>query len=215
MKTKLLTVLILLSSYCLAQVNVITNNKLIINHGDITLYLSNDTSTQVSKHTIKYNDFLNLDKGRDNRWFVDTYTGKYRKEHYLHSGYDLGHLTPSHITSYNDTLNHESFSLFNQAPQVAAFNRGKWAQLEGSVEDSIAKYKKDAIIITGVIYDGTKVTYLGKSRIKIPISYFKVLHIDNKTYCWVGSNINGLIVPISIIDLNAVILKNKNNFSIK
>lgn len=213
MKTIILSILILLTSFCSAQ-NVITHNNLIIHHGDITLYLSNDTSTQVSKHTIKYTDFLKLDHDRDNRWFVDTYKGKYHKDDYLHTGYDLGHLTPAHITSYNDTLNHQSFSLFNQAPQVATFNRGKWAHLEGSVEDSIAKYKKDVVIITGVIYDGDKTTYLGTSRIKIPVSYFKVLFIDGKKYCWIGSNVNGEILPITLAELNAVILKNKNNFSI-
>ena len=62
-----------------------------------------------------------------------------------------------------------SFSLFNQAPQVAAFNRGKWAQLEGQVEDSISKYQSDVTIITGVIYDPIFKKYLGKS-IRITIS---------------------------------------------
>jgi len=185
------------------------DNKLTISHGDITLYLTKDTCALASKHVITYSDFLKLDKERDNRWFQDTYKGKYTKDYYLRTGYDIGHLTPSHITSYNNELNHRSFSLFNAAPQLAAFNRGKWAQIERSVEDSIAKYKKDAIIVTGVIYDGKKTTYMGKSKIPIPMSFFKVVYIDEKVFCWIGSNINGLITKTTVKELNDVFKLNK------
>jgi DNA/RNA endonuclease G (NUC1) len=215
MKKILLSILVLSFINCLSQTEVITDNNLIIKHGDITLYLSSDTCTMVSKHVITYKKFKKLDSDRDDKWFRDTYKGKYSKEPYLHSGYDLGHLTPAHITSYNDTLNHSSFSLFNQAPQIAAFNRGNWAQLESRVEDSIKKYKSSATIITGVIYDPVTKEYLGKSRIPIPVAYFKVLVIKKKTWCWLGSNNNGLVVPTTFIELNKVFEINKMNLSIK
>jgi DNA/RNA endonuclease G (NUC1) len=192
-----------------------TDNKLIITHGDITLYLTTDTCALVSKHVLKYSSFLNLDKERDNRWFQDTYKGKYYKDAYLKTGYDIGHLTPSHITTYENNLNHKSFSLFNAAPQLAGFNRGKWAQLEGDVEDIIAKNKQDVVIITGVIYDPTNIRFMGKSRIPIPSAFFKVLFMNGKTQCWVGSNINGLIVTITLKDLNELFKKNKMNLTIK
>jgi DNA/RNA endonuclease G (NUC1) len=178
----------------------------------MTLYLDSDTNSFVSVLNIKYSEFKKLDSDRDNKWFQDKYKGIYNKQAYVNTGYDLGHLTPSHITSYDDTLNHNSFSLFNQAPQLAAFNRGKWAQLEGSVEDSIAKYKTNVSIITGVIYNNKKKTYLGKSRIKIPISYYKILSIKSKDlmYVWVGSNINGEIIQIDIKKLNEVLKMNDN-----
>lgn len=214
MKLNLSSLLILFSIICLGQGNVEADTNLIINHGDITLYLSNDTSTLASKHTIKYSDFLNLDSDRDDRWFKDTYKGKYSKAPYKYSGYDLGHLTPSHITSYNDTLNHASFSLFNQAPQLASFNRGKWAKLERHVEDSISKYKMDATIITGVIYDINDTTYLSNSRIKIPTSYFKVLIIGDKIYCWIGSNIHGSVIPITLDELNEIFCINESGIKI-
>jgi DNA/RNA endonuclease G (NUC1) len=198
-----------------AQTQVVTNNKLIIQHDKITLYLTDDTCSMVSKQTLNYSDFKKLDSDRDDRWFQDTYKGKYSKEPYVHSGYDLGHLTPAHITSYNDTLNHSSFSLFNQAPQVAAFNRGKWAQLESHVEDTIAKYKSNVVIITGVIYDPTIKEYLGKSRIPIPTAYFKVLVIKKKTWCWIGSNNNGSILPVTLAELNHIFKINKMNLIIK
>ena len=129
----------------------------------------------------------------------------------------MGHLTPSHITSYNNEVNHTSFSFYNQAPQLAGFNRGKWARLERSVEDSISKYKSDVLIITGVIYDNTKKVYLSKSQIKIPTSFYKILNIKTKklTYVWVGSNVNGEAMKISIKELNELLKLNKNDLIFK
>ena len=163
----------------------------------------------------KFSAFKKLDSDRDNHWFSDVYKGKYNKDAYVHSGYDLGHLTSSHITSYNDTLNHDSFSLFNQAPQIASFNRGAWAKLEKSVEDSIAKYKLNAIVITGVIYDNSTVEYLGKSKIKIPVAYFKILVFKNRSYAWIGSNNNGMITATTVKNLNEIFVINKMNLVIK
>jgi DNA/RNA endonuclease G (NUC1) len=214
MKKILLILAIGLISMVSIGQTITTDNKLIISHGDITLYLTKDTCALASKHVITYAEFQKLDKERDNRWFQDTYKGKYTKDSYLRTGYDIGHLTPSHITSYDNELNHNSFSLFNAAPQLAAFNRGKWAQMEGGVEDSIAKYKKDAVIITGVIYDGKKTTYMGKSKIPIPMSFFKVVYIDKKVFCWIGSNINGLITTTTVKELNEIFKLNKMTLKI-
>lgn len=218
MKKSIALLLILASFVCLGQVNF-TGPTLVIPHGDLTLYLDADTNSFVSKHEIKYSDFKKLDSDRDNRWFQDTYKGVYNRESYVHSGYDLGHLTPSHITSYDDTLNHKSFSLFNQAPQLASFNRGKWVQLEKSVEDSIAKYRSDATIITGVVYDNKNKMYLSKSRIKIPEVYYKILVIKNKkrplTYVWIGSNVNGQVLKSSIPQLNEILRINSNRLEFK
>jgi DNA/RNA endonuclease G (NUC1) len=210
---KKLVLMCLISLTTFAQ-KVVTNNNLIINHGDIVLYLTKDTCTMVSKHTLSYNNFLKLDKERDNKWFQDVYKGKYKKDDYTHTGYDLGHLTPSHITSYDNTLNHNSFSLFNQAPQLANFNRGKWAQLESNVEDTIAKYKTDVVIITGVIYEPNKKS-LPKSRIPIPKTYFKVLYVGKNKFCWVGSNVNGEIVTITLNNLNDLFRLNKQELILK
>lgn len=181
-----------------------TDNKLIIHHGDITLYLTKDTCALVSKHVLKFSSFLKLDKERDNHWFQDTYKGKYYKDAYLRTGYDIGHLTPSHITSYDNTLNHQSFSLFNAAPQVAAFNRGKWAKLEADIEDLIAHGKQDVVIVTGVIYDPKNKKFMGKSRIPIPVAYFKILFINGDSVCWIGSNINGEVTLTTLEELNEI-----------
>jgi len=213
---KLLTILLLSTITLFGQVSF-NEPKSVIKHNELTLYLDSDNNSFISKHELKYNNFLKLDSDRDDKWHSEI-KGPYTKEPYLYSGYDMGHLTPSHITSYNDTLNHHSFSFYNQAPQLAAFNRGKWKRLEMSVEDSISKYKSDVIIITGVIYNETKKVYLGKSKIKIPEMYYKILYIKTKkpiTYIWVGSNKNGEVMVTNIKDLNGVLELNKSSIKFK
>lgn len=213
---KLLIIFLLTSLTLLGQVSF-NEPKKIIKHNELTLYLDSDNNSFISKHELKYVNFLKLDSDRDDKWHSEI-KGPYTKEPYLYSGYDMGHLTPSHITSYNDTLNHHSFSFYNQAPQLAAFNRGKWKRLEMSVEDSISKYKTDVLIITGVIYDESKKVYLGKSKIKIPEMYYKILCIKLKkpiTYVWVGSNKNGEITKSTIKELNGVLELNKSKLIFK
>jgi DNA/RNA endonuclease G (NUC1) len=98
---------------------------------------------------------------------------------------------------------------------LAAFNRGGWAQLEGKVEDSIKKYKSNATIITGVIYDYSTKEYLNKSRIRIPVAYFKILVLKKQTYAWVGSNNSGIITALTVESLNELFVINKMNLVIK
>jgi len=194
--------------------NIKLSSNLIIKHGDLTLYLTPDTCTLLSKHVLSYPNFKKIDGNRDDNWFLDTYKSKYDKKYYYKSGYDIGHLTPSNITSYDDVLNHNSFSLFNAAPQKPSFNRGSWLSLEKSIEDSIEKYKKKSIILTGVIYDGSRVNFLNYSRVPIPIYFFKVLYIDKFIYVWIGSNMTGEVEVSDLIKLNHLFKKNNQKLTI-
>jgi hypothetical protein len=169
---------------------VVSKNSLIIDQGDVKLYLDDDTTSLISIDSLKYENFLKLGLvSRCDCWFDDTYKGKYLPVRYKKSGFDKGHLTPSHITTYDSTTNRNSFSMFNAAPQYPYFNQHPWEELEANVEDSISKYKLDAVIITGVIYNQIKKTYIPKSRIKIPTHYFKIVTIGTKTWCWIGFNV--------------------------
>ncbi len=212
----LITCFIILSSPNYAQTIKIDSTKFTINHGDLTFYLDKDTASFVSVHKVTYQQVIKLDGKRSDKWHKEKPFGPYNREAYQRSGYDLGHLTPSNITSYNDSLNYHSFSLFNQAPQLAGFNRGKWSQLENYVEQLILKKKLDAIVITGVIYDNKEKTYLSKSRIKIPIAYYKiVVFSNNKVYAWMGSNFNGMITKTDIKTILEMARKNNNKLGIK
>lgn len=211
----LLTVLFLcLSIVSFSQKVKIDSVAFIITHGELSFYLDKDTSSFISVQTINKNDINKLTGERSDKWHKESPYGPYKKDYYVHSGYDLGHLTPSNITSYVDSTNYNSFSLFNQAPQLAGFNRGKWAQIEAKVVEKIKASEKKAIVITGVIYDNIKPTYLGKSRIKIPISYYKILVIGKTKTCWIGSNINGEIIETDLKTILEVARKNKNQINI-
>jgi len=102
---------------------------------------------------------------------------------------------------------------------IVGFNQHPWKNLEMNVEDSITKYKKDAIIITGVIYDENNKKYLPNSRIKIPTHYYKIFVINKLTYVWLGVNADGkkncVITNLSITDLNKLFIKNKMRLLIK
>lgn len=198
-----------------AQKVKIDNPSFTIKHKTLTFYLDKDTASYISVQGIKFDEIMALSGKRSDKWHKEKPYGPYHKDAYLHSGYDLGHLTPSNITSYNDSLNYFSFSLFNQAPQLAGFNRGVWAQLEGEVEDLIKIKKTNAIVVTGVIYDNHHKQYLGKSRIKIPLAYYKILVFsDGTTKSWMGSNINGLLTEIEIKTILQIAKENGNKLGI-
>jgi DNA/RNA endonuclease G (NUC1) len=192
-----------------AQKVKIDNPSFTIKHKSLTFYLDKDTASYISVQEIKISEIMALTGKRSDKWHKEKPFGPYYKDAYRNTGYDLGHLTPSNITSYDDSLNYFSFSLFNQAPQLAGFNRGNWAQLEGDIEDLIKIKKGNAIIVTGVIYDNYRKQYLGKSRIKIPLAYYKILVFnDGVTKVWLGSNINGLVTET---DLKTVLDMAKDN----
>ena len=204
---------------CLISLNIFaqrvtTNNKLIIKHGDIVLYLTKDTCTMLSKHTLTYDKFLKLNTvTRSNKWFDDTYKGKYLKKYYANNDYDLGHLTPSHITTYDRITNDKSFSMFNASPQLHKFNIQSWNNLEEKVENIIRENESKSIIITGVIYSPYK-KFLPNSRIPIPTYYFKVLYVNKKVFAWIGDNATGFIKTTTINDLNVLFKQYKQGLKI-
>lgn len=208
---KVITLLVFIISFnsVLAQKVKITNTSFIIKHRTLTFYLDKDTASYVSVQEVTYDDVMSLTGKRSDKWHKEKPFGPYNKNAYRNSGYDLGHLTPSNITSYNDSLNYFSFSFFNQAPQLAGFNRGHWAKLENDVEDLIKIKQGKVIIVTGVIYNNYKKEYLSNTRIKIPLAFYKILVFnDGVTKVWLGSNINGLVTET---DLKTVLQVAKDN----
>jgi DNA/RNA endonuclease G (NUC1) len=200
---------------------IVTKSKLVIKHPDMILYLQKDTSTMVSVHTLSYSNFQKIGladrKELGDKWFDDTYKGKFNKKYYKKTKKDLGHLTPFKATSYSIETATNSFSSYNQAPQDSYFNEHAWNEFEQDVLDSIGKYKKDAVIITGVIYNNDKPTYLPNSRIKIPIYYYKILFVGDKRYYWLGDNTPGIDKPIRLTtleELNKLFIDNKMDLKI-
>ena len=215
-KILLLTIsILLLNLLSFAQSVKISNTKFTIDHGDIVLYLDNDTNTYVSVHTISVDNIKRLDSDRDDKWHKEIPFGPYKREYYVHSGYDLGHLTPAHITSYDNNLQYHSFSFFNQAPQLSEFNRGKWKSLESKVVREVSRSKSNTVIVTGVLYENYNKKYLSNSRIKIPFVYYKILVTKYSTQAWIGSNINGLVTETYLDNILMIAKENGNNINIE
>ena len=151
------------------------------------------------------------------KWFDDTYKGKFKKKYYHKTKRDLGHLTPFKATSYSLETALNSFSSYNQAPQDYYFNEHTWNEFEQDVLDTISKYKMSSCIMTGVIYNNNNPTYLPNSKIKIPTYFFKVLFIGDKRYYWIGDNTPGIDNPIKVTtleELNKMFIDNNMDLRI-
>jgi len=206
--------IIFLSLNGITQIVNVSGYKFKIKHKNLTFYIDKDTASFMSSHCFSYEDLLKIDGDRSNKWHKETPFGAYNKNAYHKTGYDLGHLTPSNITSYDDLLNYHSFSFFNQAPQISTFNRGKWSKLEKKIIKGLLSKKSGATIITGVIYDKVS-KKLPNSRIKIPIYFYKIVVMKNSKICYIGSNINGLVSETKLENIVKIGKNNLNTFSIK
>lgn len=216
MKKLFLLLAIFISVLTYGQNVKITGTSFTIHHRDLTFYLDADTNTFVSVHTVTAADLQNLTGTRKDRWHVEAPKGPYKKTYYVNTGYDLGHLTPCKITMYDDSTNYFTFSMFNQAPQLSYFNEHPWEQLEMSVIKTIQAANKNAVVITGVIYDNKNKTYLATSRIKIPIDYYKILALSDGTVtAWIGSNINGLVTVTDVKSILEIAAKNGDSLGIQ
>jgi DNA/RNA endonuclease G (NUC1) len=215
MKKLFIVIFALITTAIYSQTIKIDSTLFTIKHGDITLYLDKDTNTYVSVHQITKEHVKTLDGMRKDKWHNEKPYGPYKRTAYRLTGYDLGHLTPSKITMYDDSTNYSTFSMFNQAPQLAEFNEHPWEQLEMKVIAKIIASNMDATIITGVLYDNYHKTYLATSKIKIPIMYYKILVLSNgQVSGWVGSNINGLISDADTKTILEIARKNGNHLGI-
>jgi endonuclease G, mitochondrial len=97
-------------------------------------------------------------------------------------GYDRGHLAPSADFRYSKKALSESYLYSNMSPQVAEFNRGRWAELEDVVRQYVIRNNTQVYVVTGgVLKPGLKKIQRGINKVSIPEQYFKVaLDITNQ-----------------------------------
>lgn len=91
-------------------------------------------------------------------------------------GYDRGHLAPSADFRWSRRALSESYYYSNMSPQVAEFNRGKWAELEGFLRDYVERHPDaELLVVTGPILEpGLPRIERGPNQVSIPKLYFKV-----------------------------------------
>lgn len=94
-------------------------------------------------------------------------------EDYTRTGYDRGHLAPAGDMKWSVKAMRESFYLSNIVPQKPKLNRGIWKDLEEQVRDWAVKDGRLLIATGPVIRKNLK--RLGKSRVAIPDSLYKVI----------------------------------------
>ena len=92
---------------------------------------------------------------------------------YRGSGYDRGHLVPAGDMKRSKLAMSESFLFSNISPQRAAFNRGPWKALEGTVRNW-AKQHGHLYIVTGPILTDS-LPKLKNSKVSVPNRFYKAL----------------------------------------
>ncbi len=98
-------------------------------------------------------------------------------------GYDRGHLAPSADFRWSKTALSESYYYSNMSPQVADFNRGKWAELEGLVRGYMYHNEGTQLyVVTGpILKEGLPVIERSVNKPSIPKLYFKaILDLKNE-----------------------------------
>lgn len=108
-------------------------------------------------------------------------TGTATAGDYAESGYDRGHLAPAADMRWSAIAMSESFYFSNICPQVPAFNRGIWKQLEDRVRNWAIE-NESVVIVTGPVLN-PNLPKLPKSGVSIPDLFFKVV---------VDTNLSGL-----------------------
>lgn len=93
---------------------------------------------------------------------------------YKGSGYDRGHLCPAGDMSFSCEAMSESFYMTNMSPQVPAFNRGIWKNLEDLVRSWASLYSK-VWVVTGPVLTVDSLGTIGLGRVSIPAYYYKAI----------------------------------------
>ena len=102
-------------------------------------------------------------------------TGSATLADYRKSGYDRGHLAPAADMGFSEQTMSESFFFSNMSPQVPAFNRGIWGQLEAQVRH-FAVTEERVCVVTGPILPKEKNITIGTNQVTVPTDYYKVVY---------------------------------------
>lgn len=98
-------------------------------------------------------------------------------------GYDRGHLAPSADFRWSEKALSESYYYSNMSPQLADFNRGVWAELEGLLRAYLFRNPNTQLyVFTGpVLRPGLPTIARAKNKVAIPEQFWKIaLDLTNR-----------------------------------
>lgn len=98
-------------------------------------------------------------------------------------GYDRGHLAPSADFRWSEKALSESYYYSNMSPQLADFNRGVWAELEGLLRAYLYRNPTTQLyVFTGpVLRPGLPTIARAKNKVAIPEQFWKIaLDLTNR-----------------------------------
>ncbi len=92
-------------------------------------------------------------------------------------GYDRGHLAPSADFRWSKTALSESYYYSNMSPQLAAFNRGSWGELEDAIRGYLYRNNNTSLyVLTGpVLTPDLPTVPRAKNKVAVPRQYWKVV----------------------------------------
>ena len=105
------------------------------------------------------------------------YKGDDGKYEYDGFGYDRGHLAPSADFRWSKEALSESYFYSNMSPQYPEFNRGVWAQLEGSLRGYVIRTGHPLYVVTGgILEEDLPKVKRAKNHLTIPQYFYKVAY---------------------------------------
>lgn len=117
---------------------------------------------------------------------------------YLNSGYDKGHMVPAGDATGPDQMR-ETFRLTNMTPQSPVLNREAWRELEYSTRGLAMRENREIKVLTGAVYSASPAT-IGKNKIPVPQSYYKVAYTRNGTVAHYADNTDEALIKGTTVD---------------
>ena len=96
---------------------------------------------------------------------------------FRNSGYDRGHLAPNAAIArrFGCAAQRETFLLTNIVPQLPGLNQRTWASLETIADTVYANEFNGVWILTGPVFDPTRLVTLCDADIEVPIAFWKIV----------------------------------------
>lgn len=162
---------------------------MIVKHSYYTLAYSEENEQALWVYYRLTPDFITGAVKRNDNFRPDpaVRTGSATLADYKNSGYDRGHLCPAADMKLNTTAMSETFYMSNMSPQVPAFNRGIWSQVEDQVRKWALRYDS-LYVVTGPVFRNN-LGVIGQNKVTIPGYYYKVIYSPGK------ERMIGLVLP--------------------